>query len=502
MKIDRRQFIKRGAGLAAFGAGASLMQGCPKNNFIRTIETRSSVNGLLDTDLTVCLARNRIGTDTLYSRTYEGSIPGPTLEVQPGDTLRLRITNDLPGDHGKSAMSMIESGKGMDHGGFNITNFHTHGLHVSPKGIADNPYRMFAPGTTHDVEIDIPADHPAGTFWYHPHHHGTVAVQVMGGMAGALIVRGDIDEVPEIADAKEHILILQEIRIDTNDETPLLDEHAFHEGETHAMFPGSVLHRTLNGQLNPTITMRPGEVQRWRFIQAGVDQITPLALDDHNFHHIAMDGISFKKPDEVDSILIAPGNRADVLVKAGAAGTYYLRKLAYDQGFGEIEEEIIATVKVEGSATNMPLPNSLPTPSSLVFIEDDEVETLRQVTFSVDSPGPGEMVPVFAINGQVFDIDRIDEKIPLGAVEEWIITSATSDAHPFHIHVHPFQVTEINGNPVKPKRWQDTVIVPGFGIVRVRIRFLDFVGKSVYHCHILTHEDLGMMANFRVVNAP
>ena len=114
MKIDRRQFIKRGAGLAAFGTGATLMQGCPKNNFIRTIETRSSVNGLLDTDLTVCLARNRIGTDTLYSRTYEGSIPGPTLEVQPGDTLRLRITNDLPGDHGKSAMSMIESGKGID----------------------------------------------------------------------------------------------------------------------------------------------------------------------------------------------------------------------------------------------------------------------------------------------------------------------------------------------------------------------------------------------------
>ena len=170
MKINRRQFIKRGAGAAAFGAGAAFIQGCPKNNFIRKIETRSSVNGLLDTDLTVRLAQNRIGTDTLFSRTYEGSIPGPTLEVQPGDTLRLRITNELPDDHGKSAMSLLESGKGMDHGGFNTTNFHTHGLHVSPKGIADNPYRMFAPGTTHDVEIDIPADHPAGTFWYHPHH--------------------------------------------------------------------------------------------------------------------------------------------------------------------------------------------------------------------------------------------------------------------------------------------------------------------------------------------
>lgn len=500
MSISRRQFLKRGAGAAALGAGLPLVKGCPVNGQIRRVQTRSSVDGLLDTDLTVRLARNRIGDALLYSRTYEGCIPGPTLEVRPGDTLRLRITNNLPEEHDKRAAGPSGGEKGeMHHGGFNITNFHTHGLHVSPKGIADNPYRQFMPGTTNDVEIDIPADHPAGTFWYHPHHHGAVAVQVMGGMAGALIVRGDIDEVPEIADAKEHILVLQEVRVNSNNETPLLDEHAFHEGSTHAMFPGSTLHRTINGQVNPIIKMRPGEVQRWRFIQAGVDQITPIALDGHTFHHIAMDGITFKKPEEVDSVLIAPGNRADVLVKAGAVGTYSLRKLEYNQGFGDVDEEVLATVKVEGSAMNMPLPNSLPTPSSLEFIADDEVENTRVVSFSVDSPPPGEMIPVFAINGQTFDPDRIDDEIPLGAVEEWIVTSATSDEHPFHIHVNPFQVTQINGNPVKPKRWLDTVIVPGFGIVRVRMRFLDFIGKSVYHCHILTHEDLGMMANFKVV---
>ena len=496
MSMSRRQFLSRGAGAFALGAGLPLIKGCPNNGLLRTVEARTSIDGLLDTDLTVKLAQNSIGGATLYSRTYEGNIPGPTLAVVPGDTLRLHITNSLPETMKMAGGAAMGAMANMD---FNTTNFHSHGLHVSPKGISDNPYRKFVPGTTHDVEIDIPADHPAGTFWYHPHHHGAVSVQMMGGMSGALIVRGDIDEVPEIAAATEHIMVLQDIRIDQNNETPPLDETAFHMGSNHAMFPNTDLYRTINGQVNPTIIMRPGEVQRWRFIQSGIDDFLPLALDNHTFHHIAMDGISFSKPDEIDSLLLAPGNRADVLVKAGAAGTYSLRKLVYNQGYGDVEEVVMATVKVQGSAVNMDLPTSLPTPSSLQFIADDEVQTTRHVSFNVDSPPPGEMIPVFAINGQTFDPDRIDEEIPLGAVEEWIVTTATQDQHPFHIHVNPFQVVSIGGNPVKPKRWQDTVIVPGFGTVRVRMRFKDFIGKSVFHCHMLTHEDLGMMANFQVV---
>ncbi|HRI87255.1 MAG TPA: multicopper oxidase family protein [Candidatus Hydrogenedentes bacterium] len=496
MSISRRQFLKHSAGLVAAG---TVFAGCPLADLIRTVEARRSVDGVLETDLCVCFANNRIDRTLLRSRTYEGKIPGPTLRVKPGDTLRLHVQNALPEeDDGHVHVHKGDHNHNIP-GGFNITNFHSHGLHVSPKGISDNPYRKFMPGETNLVEIAIPADHPEGTFWYHPHHHGAVTVQLMGGMAGALIVEGDTDEVPEIADAREHILIIQELRINERGETPVIDEHTFHDGH-HADFAGSVLKRTINGQVNPTIMMRPGEVQRWRFIQAGVEQFTPLALDDHPLHHIAMDGISFKKPQEVDSVLLSPGNRADVLVKAGAEGTYYLRKLAYNQGAGVVEEEILATVTVRGSLMDMPLPTGLPTPSSLVFIEDDEVETIRQVSFSVDGAGPGDMFPRFTINGQLFDHDRIDETVPLGAVEEWIITSATADEHPFHIHTHSFQVSEIENAPVRPKRWQDTVIVPGFGIVRVRIRFNDFVGKSVYHCHILTHEDLGMMANFKVVN--
>lgn len=489
--MNRREFLRRGAQVLAVTASAPAWTGFSAASaaLLKQPLEHSSVDGLLDADLVVQFADTVFNGVELRSRTYDGSIPGPTLRVKPGDTIQLRVHNQLSG------------GKGGGHampGGFNITNFHSHGLHVSPKKKSDNPYRKFKPDTTSTVKIKIPADHPAGTFWYHPHHHGSVTVQVMGGMAGALIVEGDIDEVPEIQQAQEQILILQEIRVDEDGHTPMLDEHAFHGG-THASFPGSLLFRTVNGRVRPTIKMQPGEVQRWRIIQAGIEEFTPIALDDHTLHHIAMDGITFGAPEEVESILLAPGNRADVLVQAGEPGKYRLRKLAYDQGYGVIGSEVLATVKVEGDPVSMSLPTTLPAPTNLVPIEDDELDTFRAVSFSVESAGPGEMFPSFLLNGQLFDPNRIDFTIPLGAVEEWLISSATQDHHPFHLHTHPFQIIDLDGQTFASPRWQDTVVVPGYGLVRIRIRFKDYRGKSVFHCHTLPHEDLGMMANFEVV---
>ncbi|GMU91687.1 MAG: hypothetical protein AMXMBFR4_07450 [Candidatus Hydrogenedentota bacterium] len=474
-----------------------VLAGCPRDrdNTLRTVEERVSSNGLLESRLHVRFAENRIGQRVLMSRTYEGKIPGPTLRVRAGDTLRLRIKNELPPNE-----------DGMGHKGgvrdvaaphdFNTTNFHSHGLHVSPRGKSDNPFRAFEPGSSKWVEIAIPEDHPAGTYFYHPHHHGSVTVQMLGGMAGALIIEGDIDEVPEIAAAKERILVLQELRVNEDGETPLLDHEAFHGG-THASFPGTELLRTVNGQVNPVIKMRPGEVQRWRLVHAGVDDFLPVALDDHKLHQIAMDGITFAKRERVDSVLLAPGNRADVLVKAGEPGTYSLRKLAFNQGHGTVAEAVLARVEVSGSELDMALPSALPAP--FAPISAGEVTGQRVITFSVESPPPGEMFPRFPVNGLLFDPERIDQLVTLGAVEEWILTSATGDSHPFHIHQNPFQVTEISGEPVKPVRWQDTVIVPGFSLVRIRIRFADFTGKFVHHCHILPHEDLGMMQMVKVV---
>src|SRR5215472_647922 len=135
--------------------------------------------------------------------------------------------------------------------------FHFHGAHCSPSGIADNVMRSMAPGKSYDIEIALPEDHTRGTYWYHPHHHGSADVQVASGMAGAIIVEGDFADVPEIAQARERVLLLTQVVFD-----------AFYMIEDFAtLFPEtSTRFLAINGQRRPTIDMRPGEVQRWRLV--------------------------------------------------------------------------------------------------------------------------------------------------------------------------------------------------------------------------------------------
>lgn len=129
--------------------------------------------------------------------TYDNVVPGHTWDVKPGDTLKIDLVNQLPELPSSTTMSMTRPHL------WTTTNLHTHGLHVSPSGNSDNVFLEIPPGATQHYEIAIPDNHPGGLFWYHPHKHGGVCQQVRGGMAGALIVRGEIDEVPEIKAAKE-----------------------------------------------------------------------------------------------------------------------------------------------------------------------------------------------------------------------------------------------------------------------------------------------------------
>jgi FtsP/CotA-like multicopper oxidase with cupredoxin domain len=160
----------RGVPRAAFDKGAPLIEP----------EVRRSANGKLRTTLQVRYAYKDIGGYRLSSRTYEGTIPGPTLRVRPGDVLRIRLINDLPPNPDPVPADMA-----LPHH-FNTTNFHFHGSHVSPSGISDNIFRSMEPGQSYDIEIAIPGDHTRGTCWYHPHHHGSADVQMTSGMAGAL----------------------------------------------------------------------------------------------------------------------------------------------------------------------------------------------------------------------------------------------------------------------------------------------------------------------------
>ncbi len=443
-------------------------------------EVRRAVNGVLQTTLHVQYGYVDIGGYHLFMRTFEGGIPGPTLRVQPGDLLRIRLVNDLPPNRDPMPMN-----PDVPHH-FNSTNFHAHGSHVSPSGISDNILREMEPGESYDIEIAFPADHTRGSLWYHPHHHGGADIQVASGMAGALIVEGDFAGVPEIAAARERVLVLSEVVFDANRTLESFD-NVWPETATRFL--------TVNGQRAPTIQMRPGEVQRWRIFHAGYQDDINMALDAHVLHAIAYDGISLAAVQRQDGILMAPGQRVDVLVQAGAPGTYLLQGLPYDQGYPS-PAGALATIEVGGEPLTMQLPAALPG-APLKSVSDEEITGTRGITFSVDVPefeaAAGWQEFAFKVDGQLFDPDQVGQRVRLGAVEEWTITNQHEHDHIFHIHTNPFQVTRVNGQPVDVPVWRDTVVVPRLGSITFRSRFEDFTGRYVLHCHMMNHEDLGMM---------
>ena len=463
-------------------------------------ENRRSADGVLATDLHTQYTWKEGGGYQLSMRSYEGTIPGPTLRLQPGDALKIRFHNLLPASRDEDPRD-----EDLPHH-LNSTNFHFHGAHVSPEGISDNIFRVFEPGQSYDIEIDVPADHPSGTYWYHPHNHGSADIQIASGMAGAVVIEGDFAEVPEIAAATERVLLMNQV---------VFDEYRQVEGFETVFPEGATRFFTINGQREPIIRLRPGEVQRWRILHAGYQDDILMSLDGHTLLPIARDGIRLPEigrsvgvtqPASVgeappEAILFAPGQRVDVLVQAGEPGEYLLQALPYFQGY-DAPTGPIAHVIVEGEPMDMALPTVLP-PAQFAGITDDELTGSREILFSrhapeVDAAGHWREF-AFLVDNQLFDMNVVGQTIDLNAVEEWTVTSSDEhNDHVFHIHVNPFQLVKVNGEPVEPI-WLDTVIVPHGGSVTFRTRFLDFTGKYVLHCHMMNHEELGMMQVVEVV---
>jgi FtsP/CotA-like multicopper oxidase with cupredoxin domain len=346
------------------------------------------------------------------------------------------------------------------------------------------------PGKSYDVEITLPADHTRGTYWYHPHHHGSADVQVASGMAGAIIVEGDFADVPEIAQARERVMLLSEV---------VFDAYAMVE-DFGTLFPEEATRfLAINGQRRPTIDMRPGEVQRWRLVGSQYQNNMLLELDQHRLNVIAYDGIQLGSLQEMKHLLMAPGQRADVLVQAGGPGTYELNAMPYDQGHPSPTGPL-ARVVVAGEPLPMKLPAALPKPP-LETIRDSEITGRRTLVFGAIEPQNNIAEHwreyTFTVDGKAFDPARIDQRVRLGAVEEWTIRNThRHDDHMFHIHTNPFQVIEIGGQPQADLTWRDTVVVPRpakGGSTVIRSRFLDYTGVFMMHCHMMNHEELGMM---------
>lgn len=417
-----------------------------------------------------------------FVRTWNGKPGGTTWRVRPGDRLEVALTNNLPPNPDPEMPANIN----IPHQ-FNSTNLHLHGLHVSPAGFSDNVLLEVAPGERVDYAYDIPPDHPAGLFWYHPHKHGSAAIQMASGMGGALVIEGEIDQVPEIAAAKEHIFLCQCVG---GNEQGLVEDFPSNAPPDENLI-------TLNGYLQPILVLRPGEVQRWHFINALSGRILRLFLEGHSLNLYAIDGLTMPRLETRSGVEVTNGGRASLLVRGGAPGLYFLKTEASPEGsFPPRPPAVLAMVLVTSEApVSMGLPQGdLPVSPLLQPIADSEITGRRTLTFNQIVPDPTaylEFRPM--INDQQFDPNRVDQVISVGAVEEWTLVNVTGEPHPFHIHINPFQVVAVGDQRLDRPYWADTVTLPPQTSVTIRSRFLHYAGRSVLHCHNMGHEELGMM---------
>jgi len=494
------------------------------NGYTDPEELRSK-DGVLTAVLVATYAKNFIGEDPVYLRSYNGHLVGPTLRVKPGDTMRITVKNDLPTQPWKKdSMNTLHD--------FNTTNLHTHGLHVSPNGISDNVLIEIGPGATQDYEIVIPKDHPCGTFWYHAHHHGSTAANVASGMSGALIIEGDLDKVPEIKAAKERVMVLNQIPYiykntldDGNGGTVTFN---FPEGIIEEKLAGYIFgpgdwaalgrYTTVNGVQLPVIRMKPGQIERWRIVDSGQREQIDLqltAMDGSSpgipFHEIAVDGLPLGKSIQKDVLELLPGYRSDVLVKApDKPGEYLLVDQAVTSGInGEGEPlKYVARVVIEGDPVAMKLPaDSSMAQFRLPTLKDAKIDLQQTAVYGILPTANGNVR--FTIDGESFNMDQAKELL-LGNTDEWTVSvkngGTINTGHPFHIHVNPFEVYSILGpkDPADPNSpqveqltggpvWRDTIWVPNNGTVKFRTQYTKFIGTFVQHCHILDHEDQGMM---------
>lgn len=546
-------------------------------------------------------------------RAYNQAFPGPTIMLDPGDQLRLTLTNNLI----KKSYTYDFCGrpdvaeKGLPHC-FNTTNIHYHGLHVSPLSICRDgtacsgsgpdgarprlggddifieiPPRATAtdPPESQDYCIQLPDFHAPGTHWYHAHKHGSTAIQVNNGLAGTLIIReqGDVRILGD-QPHRDLVWLMQEVLTEGNDQlvyakTAGTDDSAF----------------LINGVFLPSLTMQTGEVQRWRFVNATsrprglaklrlikvssdpsaaetlpaaldlgtnpsaaqqADAETYLAENAQTMHLFAVDGVSFygKPPMAVDGWDFAPGNRADFLIKLDDPGLYVVYKDAHQYASGaQPSLQPLGWVVVNPGTGNVELPSVVPGTPPCYLDPIEQYQKTKEVDFLMTPSNawnqngcPGDppwscatdttndpacslnppLVPnIFVIDCKRFNPDpnAIDPKYKmlLGTAEQWQVNNLGGAAHPFHIHVNPFQILEIyDPNQSDPDKrlqtwtpetaiWWDTTALPfpkvtnnvvEAGYVKIRQRFTTYYGEFVIHCHFLNHEDMGMMKKVEVLN--
>ena len=467
---------------------------------------------MLSRDVNAVLSSVTIGGRRVRAEVYNDMPLGPTLVVAPGDRMNVLLRNRMHADYlpyGASSLDPPPLFPGQPYVGWpqplgNITNLHVHGLHVSPIAPSDDVLLRIAPGHGYQYRYDLPADISPGLYWYHPHGHEYVDMQVSQGQVGAIVVRGGLDDVPGIAGLRERLMVIQ---------NPTIARGQVTSGQY--LTP---VHRliTVNAQVQPVVDIKPGETQRWRLLNASTERYLSFVLPEGGAEmwQLATDGNSLAQPRRISTIWLAPGQREEVLVRAGSErGSFPLVQQKFNQRptpYGKQPRVKVATLRVAGAAQT-----PAPVPTRLVAVRDvrgpDVPIAKRHVIRFTQSP------PHFYIDGKQFwDTEHGMPGMPgmtgsmgptfvarVNTIQEWTLANDSVEWHNFHIHVDDYQLVRRNGKPVTGQpRWFDSIAIPPHQSITVRIPFDDFTGTFVFHCHVLVHEDHGMMAIVRVVGGP
>lgn len=508
-RLDRRQFLASGAALA----GATLLgtSACapddivaprtnPDLNSARVFPLDgdlpeppviSSVGGILTAAITCSTSPASIGgRRARQAVTYNGSFPGPTLSVRPGDMIDISFTNRIVFDQAET-----KPGYGRPPREANTTNLHYHGMHVSPLGTADNMLVMVRANGKQRYLFQVPLDHPAGLFWYHAHVHGLVTNHVGRGAAGMIYVSNAYTDSIASLGIRRRLMMLQQAYFESDLATVISDDGEREDSDLALSL--------INGELMPDILMRPGEPQVWSLLNGSTSAFYVLRLEGHTFDVIADDGVPLRTPRlNQETLLMPSGKRLEVIVRGSSTKGKYT--LSYDEHFQGVDtwpQKSVATVIVKGNTwTGAAHPG---VDASHAFVDLSAVTVpdslKRTIVLGQDNSVPEGEFGRFTMNYHAWDPNISEWTSTLGTTEEWFIRNDTEQDHPFHVHVNPFQIIGVNGSSVIPDGFQDVAICPRYGSLTVRTRFTDFVGGPVLmHCHILDHEDMGMMTRFEI----